>query len=401
MVEIASIPLENEMDLIVAGKKSIKIADFLNLSLSSQTAFSTAISEICREIIEKHSGVLTIWLRKDVYAYYLIARIKCDNTSSALNENLEGIRYAKRLITQFSIVRENQYTIIELKINVPKSMQLLSKDPTVLIEQFLDEETLTPYEEVKKKNILLSKISQDQVKKLHESEYLNQKKNEFFSIASHELKTPLTSIKAYAQLALQMGNGECSEPVKGFLEKIDAQATKLNRLIQQLLDIAKIENGKLDLIREEVNINHFITETIALLKDIHPNHNIILKPVPDARVFIDKLRLEQAFVNILGNAAKYSKTQTNITVSTAIDGDYIQCSIVDEGLGISAESISKVFDKFFRSEDVSQKYSGFGMGLFITAKIIEENHGKIWVESIPGKGSSFYFTLPLLAGQTV
>jgi signal transduction histidine kinase len=112
-------------------------------------------------------------------------------------------------------------------------------------------------------------------------------------------------------------------------------------------------------------------------------------------VSIDELRMEQVFNNLLGNAGKYSDRNTQISVSTTVDEGVVIISIADQGPGMSAETMSSVFDKFYRAKDVLKSHTGLGMGLYITSKIVTDHNGKIWVESEPGQGSTFHFTIPI------
>jgi signal transduction histidine kinase len=395
MQEIVNISLENEMDLVVVNKRSLKIADYFNLSISAQTTFATAISEICREVIEKiHSGSVTLGLLKDQVNFHLLAIIQYPNNETTLREDSEGFQYAKRLLSQISVSSEEGFSTVQLKVTVPRSEKMKGREPKTLIEQFHVQEAFSPYEEVKRQNTHLNKITEEQKVKLKESESLIQKKNEFFSIASHELKTPLSSIKGYAQLALTLGKEDCSDKVRQYLSKINTQAGRLNSLIQQLLDVAKTETGKLDFILEEVSWDEFMDETIGVMRDILPGNEILVDESPNIKIKIDKLRIEQVFTNILGNASKYSKPLSKIKVHTTNGNDELKVVVQDEGIGMPAESTKKVFEKYYRDEKISKKYSGFGMGLYITSKIITEHGGRIWVESEEGVGSAVSFTIP-------
>lgn len=177
MQEIVNISLENEMDLVVVNKRSLKIADYFNLSISAQTTFATAISEICREVIEKiHSGSATIGLSKDQVNFHLLAIIKYPNIETTLREDSEGFQYAKRLLSQISVSNEEGFSTVQLKVTVPRSEKMKGREPKTLIEQFHVQEAFSPYEEVKRQNSHLNKITEEQKVKLKESESLIQKK---------------------------------------------------------------------------------------------------------------------------------------------------------------------------------------------------------------------------------
>jgi signal transduction histidine kinase len=254
----------------------------------------------------------------------------------------------------------------------------------------------TPYEEIKQKKEELNRIATEQEEQLIRSRYINEKKTEFLSIASHELKTPLTTIKAFTQLALAEEDG-CNETVKMYLSKINTQSDKLYKLIQQLLDVSKVETGQLDFSMEEVSMNKYIQDTVSLISKSIPTHHVQVFLQGDVVAAIDRLRLEQVFSNILVNAAKYSKEQTTIRVhTTLLDGNWLQISVRDEGIGMTEQNIRRVFEKFFRVEEITRSYSGLGMGLYIASRIVSGHNGKIWIDSAVDVGSTFHFTVPFL-----
>ncbi|RZJ81215.1 MAG: HAMP domain-containing histidine kinase, partial [Chryseobacterium sp.] len=248
-------------------------------------------------------------------------------------------------------------------------------------------------EEIKIRNLSLHKIAGEQEEELRRTKIINEKKNEFISIASHEIKTPITIIKAYTQL-VKNSEGQCSDKIKGFLDKIDHQTTKLVSLVQQLLDVSKIENGSMVYAMESIALNPFINDMVSVMKNILPHHEVVVNLPDEWNVQIDKLRMEQVFSNLIGNAAKYSGKNTLIKIDTSIEGEFVKIAVEDEGIGMSDDSVKSIFEKFYRDKDVLTTHSGLGMGLYIASKIISDHGGKIWVESEKGKGSTFFFTIP-------
>lgn len=393
--EVTRLNLENEMDLVLGHKRSIRLGEMLTLSVSSQTSFTTAISECCREVIEKTgSGLLIIQLEKEDNKYYLSATIRYNDLGGTRAGRQGSLDYAKRLVPDFTISSDEFISTIELRINIPRSSRLSETKIIEIIDYFRKENPTTPYEQVKQKKEELKKIAAEQEEQLIRSRYINEKKTEFLSIASHELKTPLTTIKAFAQLALSEGD-DCPEHIRMYLNKINLQSDKLYKLIQQLLDVSKVESGQLDFSLEEVPMNIYIQDTVALIGKSIPTHPILLEMKEDVIARIDRLRLEQVFSNILINAAKYSTEKTPILVSAAIDSDkMLRVSITDEGIGMSEQNIRRVFEKFFRADEISRSYSGLGMGLYIASKIITGHGGRIWIDSKLDVGSTFHFTVP-------
>lgn len=231
---------------------------------------------------------------------------------------------------------------------------------------------------------------------LLQAKLLEEKKDEFISIASHELKTPLTTIKAYAQLAISLSKDDHQKPAHQFVAKIDQYADKLNFLLNELLDVSRINAGKLILSQTEVEMNSFLPEVLNSMQHITPTHKIILQKNDAVKIKMDTVRMEQVITNIISNAAKYSPGKELIMVDSFKKDNAIIVSFKDFGIGIPKEKISKIFDRFYRVDEVSKTFSGFGIGLFISSEIIKHHGGKIWAESNEGEGSTFYFSLPLI-----
>ncbi|MGI8583620.1 MAG: PAS domain-containing sensor histidine kinase [Chitinophagaceae bacterium] len=231
---------------------------------------------------------------------------------------------------------------------------------------------------------------------LLQAKLLEEKKDEFISIASHELKTPLTTIKAYAQLALSLSKDKEYEPIQKYLIKVDQYTGKLNILLNELLDVSRIHAGKLRLTQTEIEMNSFLPEVLNSMQHITQDHSITLEKNETAKVKVDTLRLEQVLTNIISNAAKYSPGKDKIIVKSFKEDNSIIVSFTDFGIGIPKEKISKIFDRFYRVDEVSKDFSGLGIGLFISSEIIKQHGGKIWAESIEGDGSTFYFSLPIM-----
>ena len=224
---------------------------------------------------------------------------------------------------------------------------------------------------------------------------LEERKDEFISIASHELKTPLTTIKAYTQLAISLSEGS-SPVIVQYLQKVDQYAGKVNYLINELLDVSRIQAGKLSLTETDVQVESFIPEVLDSIQHITQTHKLILNSIEAAQVKIDTIRLEQVITNLISNAAKYSPGQDKIIVNcNKINGTMV-ISFTDFGIGIPKEKISKIFDRFYRVDEVSKEFSGLGIGLYVSAEIIKQHGGKIWAESVEGEGSTFYISLPII-----
>lgn len=396
MFELVNLTLENEMDLVLAQKKAVKVAKALKLTLSTQATFAAAVTELARVIIDfTDTGVLSLGLKQDLSRYSLTGIIKYETIEGAkISEN--DYYYVKKLVPAFSVSTEDTLEVIEVSISLPISVNLNNEKVQGMQALFASEPPISAYEEIKKKNFELFLIAEDKNQQLRESKYIDEKRNEFISIASHELKTPITIIKAFTQLALS-GKEQCSDHVKDFLLKIDVQSTKLKNLVQQLMDSAKIENGRLQYNYELVDFNTFINEAFFLISHLLPNHRFKIEIGANVQVKLDKERIDQVLNNMVTNAAKYSKAGSLVTLRTAIDseGDLV-VSVDDEGIGMTENNMERVFEKFHRDNEVIKGYSGLGMGLYIASEIIKDHSGKMWVESVKGQGSTFYFSLPAL-----
>jgi signal transduction histidine kinase len=396
MIEIIDISLENEMDLVLAHRRSMQVGEQLGLTISTQTTFATAVSEVARTAIEyTDNGKLTIIISGKFPRYAIQAKIVF-NSDQLFKANDEGFFYAKKLLPDFSFHSSDNDYVIEMGMNLPRSLKIDDQKLGLLKIYFGQIEPLNSYEEIKKKNSQLNRLTGEQEEEIRIRRELDERKSEFISIASHELKTPITVVKGYTQL-LKMLKGQYSEKVGEVLEKLDAQTTKLSLLAQQLLDVSKMENGSLQYDFAEVDLISFIQNTVSILSDVYTGSQINVTFGQRCMVNADQLRLEQVFTNLLGNAVKYSAADAIIDISTELLETKKEVIVIirDYGMGISEEGLDKVFDKFYRLEEVSKTHPGLGMGLYITSKIVSDHGGKIWAESIPGKGSSFIFTLPV------
>jgi two-component system sensor histidine kinase/response regulator len=241
------------------------------------------------------------------------------------------------------------------------------------------------------------KLNEMQKSLLEEIEFRKEaerKKDEFISIASHELKTPLTSVKGYVQLLERSVIKGDTETVKKHLDKAQQQLEKLNGLIADLLDISKIESGKLKFNRQNFLIDTLIDNVIEVMHQSNPEFQIIKNGSVEQEIYGDEMRIEQVIVNFLTNAIKYSPGTNRVEINMSCENDILYLGVKDEGIGMLPEQLNHVFDKFYRVEETSQRFQGLGIGLYIASEIIRRHDGKIGVTSDYGKGSEFYFSIP-------
>jgi len=222
------------------------------------------------------------------------------------------------------------------------------------------------------------------------------RKDEFVSIASHELKTPLTSAKAYTEIFHRNFGNLNTEEKDFYFKRILNQLEKLKNLTDELLDISKIQLGKIELKIEEIDINSLFIQTIQDLQNILKSHKIILSGRITNKILADKYRMSQVLTNLINNAVKYSPQANKVIVNLFETSKYITVEIKDYGIGIKKEKQKMIFNKYYQIKNPDKgRFPGMGLGLYISAKIIENHGGKIWVQSTEGEGSSFYFRLPL------
>lgn len=230
---------------------------------------------------------------------------------------------------------------------------------------------------------------------IQEIKELDQQKDHFISIASHELKTPITSIKGYIQI-LESIYGESADAfLKKSLTAVDKQIVKLTNLIADLLDLSKLKLGNLYLVKEAFNMNELIEEVVEEMKLVKRDYTIEVSLKTNTEIIADRERIAQVLINFLTNAIKYSPRNKLIKVESFLKDNYLTVVVKDQGIGINKQSQEKIFERFYRVEGKSEKtYPGFGIGLFISSEIVHRHNGKIGVKSAPGKGSEFYFSLP-------
>ena len=221
-----------------------------------------------------------------------------------------------------------------------------------------------------------------------------RKKDEFISIASHELKTPMTSIKGYIQLLERSLDKDDKEAIRIRLHKVQNQIEKLNLLIADLLDISKIESGKLKFNKKVFAFNDLLEHIIEVMQQSNPQVKILKKGEFNSNIYADEMRIEQVIINFITNAIKYAPDGEEIHITTEMRGEEVYFSVRDFGIGMSEEHQQKVFEKFYRIEETSARFQGLGIGLYICQEIIERHDGMIGANSILNEGSEFYFQIP-------
>jgi signal transduction histidine kinase len=229
---------------------------------------------------------------------------------------------------------------------------------------------------------------------------ISKKKSEFISAVSHELRTPLTSIKGYAAILIAGKIGEVPAAVKERLLKINSHSDNLVGLINDLLDIARIESGRQEMKFDIYKIKNIVDNVADLLTPQITTKGVKLQLHLGEQIdsiYVDASHVERVLINLLSNAIKFTPQQGTITVDVApqLDGGFVVFSVTDTGIGIPASDLQKLFSEFFRVDnEINQNVKGTGLGLVLAKNIVQAHHGKMWVQSTVNAGTTFYFTLP-------
>ncbi|HEY0604397.1 MAG TPA: HAMP domain-containing sensor histidine kinase, partial [Herpetosiphonaceae bacterium] len=227
-------------------------------------------------------------------------------------------------------------------------------------------------------------------------------RDRFLSMASHELKTPLTALMGYAYL-LQRSAGEgaaASQRTRQAVDVIARQSQRLNRLIDEMLDLTRIQRGEWDLLLQPVDILPLIEQAVEETQLTSANHRIDWTPAYEELIVNgDEGRLEQVIQNLLNNAVKYSPAGGRIAVAVEVEDHVARISVADQGIGIPQAAQTRLWEPFYRAANASKQSSGFGIGLFIVQEIVQRHGGSIAVQSVEHEGSTFTVKLPLLAAE--
>jgi len=224
-----------------------------------------------------------------------------------------------------------------------------------------------------------------------------QRKNDFIGMVSHELKTPLTSLNAIVQVMTAKLKDNKDTFLAGASERADKQVKKMIGMINGFLSVSRLESGKIVINKQPFELGELIRECIYEISISDTSHQFIFEPSKPIIIYADRDKIASVVTNLLSNALKYSPRGKIIEVNCEIQGRNAVSSVRDEGIGIKPDQLDKLFDRYYRVQSShTQHISGFGIGLYLSAEIIQRHNGKIWAESESGKGSIFYFSLPIM-----
>lgn len=220
------------------------------------------------------------------------------------------------------------------------------------------------------------------------------RKNDFIGMVSHELKTPLTAINGFVQVLQRKAKKDEDNYAIIALDKAHSQIRKMTTMINGFLNVSRLESGKLLIEKTNFSLDELLKETVEETYVSQSSHQIILNPTCEVNINADRNKIGNVISNLISNGLKYSDNGTRIEITCKLHDTEVEIQIKDEGIGIKPEDIDKLFERYYRVQG-NHTISGFGIGLYLSAEIIERHGGRIWAESEEGKGSVFYFTLPL------
>ncbi len=395
------------MKHIIQGTPTDSIDITTNDEISDLITYSTQMVEKLnaeRENIELEKDKLnTILSLIDDGVIALSSQLEivlCNKAATTLYETDEkGLIHQN--ITNLGVLKDssqlvNWVDIIELSMNHSESVySLLHHDKVNFVKIFVKELANNP------NNIKWLVIMQN----ITEKQELELMKLDFVSVAAHELRTPITSLRGYLSILDQESKAKLSSEEQTFLQRAVISSNELSDLVENLLNVAKIERGALKLNISEIDIQKLIKDEINRQANIAQQKEIqiILHEIKNAlpKVYADVFWISQVLMNLINNAIKYTHNCGKVVITVENIKDYIKVLIVDDGQGIPKEALPHMFEKFFRVSGILEQGSkGSGLGLFISKSIVNQHEGQIGVESEYGKGSTFWFTLPVMSRET-
>ena len=366
-------------------------------------------TELVTNIQEQKSLLAALQLAEERSA--MLAAIVDSSDDAIISKNLKGIITSWNLSAQriFGYCAEEMIGESIMKLipkdrfeEEPKILSILKSGQRVdhfetqrvtkqgqLIDVSL---TISPVKNATGKIIGLSKIARDITdKKLEE-----QRKNDFIAIASHELKTPLTSVRSYIQLVLARARNSSDAFTENILSRAEVQTTRMVTMIHDFLDLSRLEDGKMSLTLSRFTLVQLMDDLMAEAKVLAPDHIITYQGCTSVEIYADREKISQVLSNLLSNAVKYSLAGTFIHIECTRKQNNVSINFTDQGVGIDPLDQPRLFERFYRVKNEQLKnVSGFGIGLHLVSEILKLHGSDIKVKSDPGKGSTFYFTLPV------
>lgn len=388
IVELSISPIKNQNGLTIGISKIMRDISFKREIDEKQATLAAIVNSSDDAIISKTTdGIITSWNQAAERMFgYTEAEVTGKHISLIIPKDrleeekhiLENIRKGKK-VDHFETIRIGKDGT---ERNISLTVSPIKNKKGIIIGASKTARDITDKIEAEKQKDLYTQRLKE----------LNQYKDEFMVMASHELKTPLTVILANLEILRMLL--EENENAK-FVDKTIKQTLKLSKLISNLFEISKIQAGKLEMNFNSFDLNVLTKEIIGSLQQTTKLHRINYQDTPGLTVTADRYKIEQVMVNFIGNALKYMIEPGEIHIEIEKGKSNVLFSVKDNGVGIPAKDIERVFERFYRVSGFASSFSGSGIGLYISAEIIKAHSGKIWAESELGKGSTFYFSIPL------
>lgn len=281
-----------------------------------------------------------------------------------------------------------------VRLSGPQELKLYSRNKLVVLEA---KATQISFDDARAILISIRDITAH-IRKTQEASkpiFTEHKKDEFLFVASHELKTPLTCLKAYNELVKMAVEEKNFEEAREHSEKVNTFVNRLTNITNDLLDASHMQSGKLAIKLQKLVLGNVMKECVETLRPIFRSHRISLTGCPEHEVLGDRMRLEQVLTNLVSNSVKFSPNANRVDIEIAEREKSVLVSVRDYGIGISHANIENLSSRFYRESNVQNKFEGLGLGLFIASQIVKRHHGKLTVESKEGEGSLFAFEIPI------
>lgn len=367
------------------GEESVlKIIQDIHTQKTSQTSLHQA-NEFNENILRSIESIVIV----------LDENLKIIKTNRNISELLKGTT-SDRALLDFSVLikpydLENDL-IHKIKQTFKTGKGFLNKEVEIETKEgekrILDISGMIMQKTDEDKNVLL--VADD----ITMHKYFERQREDIIGFVAHELRNPLANIVLYNELMGEIIMENNPEAVMDLLTRSKNNVMRLNKMIAELYDATKVGSGNMQLDISEFNFNEMIAEAIETIEVLQPDYKIVLKGNADIKLKGDKYRLIQVVTNYLSNGIKYSQGSTQVKIAILHDEKNVTVSVKDRGLGISKEQLPYIFNRFFRAEK-TKNLEGVGLGLYLCRQIIQAHNGKVWAESEEGKGSIFFFSLPV------
>jgi len=394
MIELGKISIEAGPSIVEARNKIRALAEDLKFSSVDATRLATVCSEMSRRLIAagQESDIKVALDKRNgkpgLYLLFTTGKAEVEAGIEILRKVFDSVRLSRaaaglKSVEAFKFLPDPKFNPTSEFIN--RAREMIGRPTREELTAQLKEKIV----ELEQANIALKEASRH--------------KSRFLASVSHELRTPLNAIIGFSELLLDGVMGEINDEQRESLSDILTSGQHLLDLINDILDISKIEAGKMEFKLEALDLGEVIADAVETIRPAldDKKHHLkvsIEQGLPPVRA--DRSRLRQVFLNLLSNAVKFTPPGGEIGIEVVRDGDWCRVSVIDNGIGIRKEDQERIFEAFTQAEAPNgQTTQGTGLGLTLTRQFIERMGGKIWVESRYGKGSRFTFTLPLASGE--